>query len=482
MKKPSLKFDFKTRHAGISAIITIAVAAGLIIVNILGAELDIKADLTPKKLFSLTDPTIALLERLDSDVEILALYKPGEEPENIMESVYEYDRLSDRISVRVIDPDRNPGVVSRFSAEDKPIPRGAIIVSSGSNFRVIGAMDLYDISYSQQGQPQIMGQKVEQQLTSAIAYVSSGRTPKILEITGHRETPLASQGYDTMLNQANYEMGEISLIRENIPSDAALVTLIGPRSDIAEAEADKLDEYLNRGGSLLVALDLTQEPLTVIDGLLEKWDIQVRRGFVMEGRKDRLIAEFGDNPLVFAPFMSDHEALAPLLDAKENPIVQATMGFRRTEAEQRQLEYFPLLTSSDDSRLRTDISSEESAKPSPIPGDEGGPIDVAAAVRQRNLDTYEPEGGTIVVLGSASTLAGLGFLGQIKANADMVINLVNWAVNDETAVNVSSKSLFRLPLRIDSTTAVIYAALVIILIPLISLSSGLFIYFRRRNK
>jgi ABC-type uncharacterized transport system involved in gliding motility auxiliary subunit len=111
-----------------------------------------------------------------------------------------------------------------------------------------------------------------------------------------------------------------------------------------------------------------------------------------------------------------------------------------------------------------------------------GPIDVAAAVRQRNLETYQPEGGTVVVLGSASTLAGLGFLGQIRDNADMVLNLVNWAVDDETAVNVSSKSLFRLPLRIGNLTAVIYAGLAIILIPLISMGSGLFIFFRRRNK
>jgi ABC-2 type transport system permease protein len=482
MKKPTLKFDFKTRHAGVSAITTIAVAAGLIIINILAAELDIQADLTPKKLFSLTAPTIELLDGLDSEVEILALFKPGEEPEAIMESVNEYDRNSDRVSVSVIDPDRNPGVVSRFSEDDQPIPMGSIIVSSGSNFRVIGVMDLYDISRNAQGQTQITGQKVEQQITSAIAYVSSGRTPKILEVTGHRESPLASQGYGSLLDQANYELGEISLIREDIPGGTALVTLIGPRSDLSEAEANKLDEYLAGGGSLLVALDLTQEPLAVIDGLLERWDIRVRRGLVLEGLQNRLIAEFGDNPLVFAPFMTDHEALAPLFEAKMNPIVQATMGFSRTEAEQRQLEYFPLLTSSEDSRLRTDISSAGLGDLAPLPSDEMGPIDVAAAVRQRNLETYQPEGGTVVVLGSASTLAGLGFLGQIRDNADMVLNLVNWAVDDETAVNVSSKSLFRLPLRIGNLTAVIYAGLAIILIPLISMGSGLFIFFRRRNK
>ena len=132
--------------------------------------------------------------------------------------------------------------------------------------------------------------------------------------------------------------------------------------------------------------------------------------------------------------------------------------------------------------MRTDLTSELSGNPAPIPSDEMGPVDVAAAVRQRNMDTYQPEGATIVVLGSASTLKGLGFLGQIKANADMVMNLVNWTMNDDTIVNVSSKSLFRLPLRINTLNALIYAVFTIIILPFFCLGAGLFIHLRRRNK
>ncbi len=482
MKKLSFKFDFKTRHAGITALTTIAVLAGIIILNILVGELKLEADLTPKKLFSLTDETKGMLETLDNEIEIIALYEPGKEPENIMKTVEEYERLSSNVTISIIDPDREPALVARFAEEDALVAKGSFIVSSGNYFRVITPMDFYDITYNQQGQPQVMGQKIEQQITSAIAYVRSGRSPKIYEITGHRETPLAVSGYEPMLSRANFELGEVSLIRSGIPEDATLVTIIGPRNDFSEAETDKLDTYLASGGSLLIALDLSQALMPNLFGLLARWDIEVRNGLVLETRATRLIAEFGDNPFVFAPYVSEHEAMISLTEAKMDPVFQASLGFRRTEAQQRQIEYFTLLSSSVDARLRVDLTSEVSGSPTPIPSDERGPIEVAVAIRQRNMDTYEPEGATIVALGSASTLKGLGFLGQIKANADMVMNLVNWTLNDDSIVNVPSKSLFRLPLRINTLNGLIYAVLTVIIIPFFCLGAGIFIYFRRRNK
>ena len=481
-KKLSVEFDFKTRHAGISALITIAVLAVLIIANVLVGELSLQADLTPKKLFSLTDETKELLDGLETDIDILALYEPGQEPESIMESVYEYERNADRVTVTVVDPDREPALVARFAEGDDPVSKGSIIVSSGPRFRVIKAMDLYEVSYSQ-GQPQVLGQKVEQQITSAVAYVTSGRIPKISEIVGHNETTLASMGYGPLLTQANYEMSETSLVREGIPADADLVTLIGPRTDISEAEAAVLHGYLEDGGNLFVAVDPAAEnAYPNLYALLAKWDIEAVNGLVVETRKNRLIAEFGDNPFVFAPFLADHEATASLRESKSDPVFQASLGFRRTAAEQRQLEYFPLLSSSEDSWLRTDLTSEGSGELTPIPGDVGGPIDVAVAVRRRNLDTYEPEGAVVVALGSASTLKGLGFLGQIRANADLVMNLVNWAVDDPSTVNVASKSLFRLPLRMSSLTAVVYAAIAIVVIPFLCIGGALIVHFRRRHK
>lgn len=481
-KKLSIKFDFKTRHAGISALIIIAVLAILIIANILVGELSLQADLTPKKLYSLTDTSKTLLDSLGTDIEIIALYEPGKEPEDIMQSVNEYEKYSDHISISIVDPDRKPALVARFAEDNAPVSKGSIIVSTDSRFRVIPAMDLYEVSYSQQGQPQIMGLKVEQQVTSAIAYVTSGRTPEIYEITGHNETTLAALGYGSMLTQANYSLGEISLVREGIPPETALITLIGPRIDLSEAEVDILGTYLEEGGNLFVALDPMEDIYPNLFALLAKWDLEVINGLVIETQKNRLISQFGDNPFVFAPYLEDHEALKPLKDEKSDPVFQAALGFRRTQAQQRQIEYFPLLSSSKDSWIRTDLKSEKSGELALIPGDSPGPVNVVAAIRQRNLDTYKPEGASIIAMGSASSLKGLGYLGQIRANAELMLNLINWVVDDAATVNLAYKSLFKLPLRMSSLNGIIYAGISIILIPLFCIAGALFVHFRRRHK
>lgn len=482
MKKPVFKFDFKTRHAGISTLITIAVLAGIILINLLAEEVDLKADLTPKKLYSLTDDTVELLDGLQQPVEIIALYRPGSEPETLMEAVNEYTRKSRMVTISVIDPDRNPAVLAMYSEGEETVARGSFIVTSGSEFRVIPGMDMYDLSTGPQGQPQVLGQKVEQQVSSAIAYVTTGITPVIYEITGHGESPLAGIGYAGVLEQANYTLEEISLIQSNIPDDAALLTLIGARADLNAAEADKLDVYLSEGGSLLVALDYTPESMENLYGLLRKWDIEVKQGIVLETEQNRLPADYSGNPFIFAPYQADHEALASLAENRLDPVFQATMGFAPTQARQRQLVYEPILQSSPDSRLRTDLNSDISGEAGIIPGDEAGPIDVAIGLRQRNTDDYNFDGGTIVALGTASTLQGLPYIGQIKANADMVMLLVNWTVGEEATVAIESKSLYRLPLRIGNLTGIMYAALTIIFIPLACIIGAMVVYFRRRHK
>jgi len=111
-----------------------------------------------------------------------------------------------------------------------------------------------------------------------------------------------------------------------------------------------------------------------------------------------------------------------------------------------------------------------------------GPIDVAVAVREQDAENYESEWGGIVALGSASSLAGLGILGPIRANTVLVMNLLSWITHSESSVLVPSKSLYRLPLQISAVNGIVYTLITVILIPLLCLGAGLIIQFRRRNR
>ena len=61
-----------------AAIITAAVIVMAVVLNLLVGMLDLKLDLTPNKLFSLSDATVNILEGLDKDVEIIGLFDDTE--------------------------------------------------------------------------------------------------------------------------------------------------------------------------------------------------------------------------------------------------------------------------------------------------------------------------------------------------------------------------------------------------------------------
>ena len=65
-----------------------------------------------------------------------------------------------------------------------------------------------------------------------------------------------------LLKKANYQLRELSLdtgSARQIPNDAALVAIIGPRKPLIEAEVNVLRQYLNNGGKALIFLDVEHE-------------------------------------------------------------------------------------------------------------------------------------------------------------------------------------------------------------------------------
>ncbi|MDC7232599.1 MAG: Gldg family protein, partial [Spirochaetales bacterium] len=199
----NFKLNFKARHAGMAALLNIAVLGGLIIFNLLVQNIPAQWDMTKRKLFSLTDQTVSLINNLDRDIQIYLLAKPGQEPKDIKEVLDRYAGASSRIRLDVIDPDRNPGLISQFTEEGQTVSAGSVIVSSGLYSRVINRMDMYSISYSQQGQPQVLGMTVEQRITSALSYVSTGKEPRVYVLEAHNEYTLAALNIQDVVSKAN---------------------------------------------------------------------------------------------------------------------------------------------------------------------------------------------------------------------------------------------------------------------------------------
>ncbi len=475
-----LKLNFKARHASVAALTNIAVLAALILFNLLFQNIPAQWDMTRRKLFSLTGTSVNMIRDLEKDVQIYLLSKPGQEPKDILEVLQRYDSSSPRVHLEVIDPDRNPGLVSAYTEEGQTVTPGSVIVVSGEYSRVIARMDLYSISYSQQGQPQLLGMTVEQRVTAAISYVSTGREPKVYVLEGHNEYSLQDLGLEDVVRKANFATGSVNLLREGaVPADAEVLVILSPERDLTANEAEAVLSYLQKGGALFLSLDMTGTARPNLDKLLEMYNIMIDTGFVMEKDSNRLLPGMSNNPLFFSPGLAEDNIITDSL--RENSLdtfVFTSMGIRETEIKRRNMKFTPILSSSNSSWLRSDLNNTSEFRTS---GDIPGPVPVAASVAETNRDTGAEEGARIIVLASGKSLASLPGIGQIKANIEFFLNSLNWLSEQEESINIPSKSLFRLPVRLNALQAWIYAGICVILIPLAIIIAAAVILYRRKN-
>ncbi len=475
-----LKLNFKARHAGMAALINVAVLGALVLFNLLVQNIPAQWDMTRKKIFTLTEPSLELIDGLEKELMIYLLAVPGQEPKDILEVLERYAGASSMIQLEIIDPDRNPGLIRRYSEEGQTIDDGSVIVASGEYSRVIDRMDMYSISRNQQGQAQILGLAVEQRVTSALSYVITGREPRIYVLEGHNEYSLEALNLENVVKKANYTVDSLNLLKMGkVPADADAVLILSPDWDITGNESDALASYLEKGGALFVSLDMSDTDMRHTLDLLERYNLEVMHGIVMEKDSDRLLPGMGNNTIFFSPRMAeDNPITSPMRENKLDAFVFTAMGIRETEVRKQNMDYKPLLSSSRSSWLRQDMSNASEFRTS---SDIPGPITVAASLAQIDRSTGKENGTRIVILSSGSSLAAMPGLGQIKANVEFLLSSLGWLTGQEDGISISSKSLFRMPLRMTASQAWIYAGICIILIPLVIILAGSLVLIRRKR-
>ena len=147
---------------------------------------------------------------------------------------------------------------------------------------------------------------VEETIAGALQSLLSKAT-KIGYVTGHgevsREATQNPYGQQDVNNAANfeaiisdmYELSELDLAKDEIPVDMRLVIVNGPKSDFAESELYKLDQFIMKGGNVLFFVDgvipgqqdyygnVSFAPNEVnIDRLLEKYGVVRGKNLVLD--------------------------------------------------------------------------------------------------------------------------------------------------------------------------------------------------------
>lgn len=465
----------QVRYGGYAAVIIAVVLAALVVLNLLVGQLPWEFDMTQNKLYSLSPVTKKLVEDLKQDVTIYALYRTGQRNQEVVDVLQKYQQLSNKLKVKYVDPDLNPGLVSRYETHGQTIAPGSLIVTSGNYSKVIGPYQLYDISYTQQGQPQVLGFTMEQRVTSAIQYVSSGYTPVIYEITDHSESTLASLGLLSTVQDNNFDVKQIDLLQApSVPKNAAALIDISPKYDLNKSEETKILDYINGGGRAMFFFDFTNKTMPVYQDLLSNYGVALEDGIVMEGDP----SHYASNPLILIPNYSSSPVVTPLSDSNLSMFMQNSLGIRELAVRERNIKITPLLTTSKNSWVRTDLHN---GSPTQLASDIPGPVNLAVSIEQQTNNPTTNPGYRIIVTGDGQFLGGIPLLGQIKGNVQYFLDALQWVSNRPNSIDISEKSLFKLPIQMPNVLVFLYMGIVVIVIPVIILGIGTTMWLRRRH-
>jgi gliding-associated putative ABC transporter substrate-binding component GldG len=245
-----------------TVIIRVLVVLGTIaVINLASYHAFFRLDFTADKSFTLSEATRSLLRNLDSSV-IIKAYFSEDLPTQLIKSrkdfrdiLTEYKYYSKgKLSFEFINPNKNDEEEKK--AQEEGVRPVMVNVSERDQVKQLRAYMGATIVVGGQKEaiPTIRpGESAEFPLTIAIKKLTSNEKQKIAFLQGHGEYPnSACQQLVEQLSVShqieNYTIDDTSAI----PSDIKTVVMFNPRDSIPPAHFQKIENYLDSGGNLLI--------------------------------------------------------------------------------------------------------------------------------------------------------------------------------------------------------------------------------------
>ena len=193
MKRINMRYFHSRRFkfGSLATVITAVFVAAIILINVVaGLLLDrfpISIDLTADNRFELTQDSIDFLAGLEQDVKITVLAdeatfeNAGVYYKQIYEIIRDYAQHSSRVTVEFRSITKNPGLADDYPSEQ--LEEGDIIVETDKRYRKIDNGSLVSVTTTSYGTSTYSSQ-AEQQVTSALMYVTESNITKAALLTG----------------------------------------------------------------------------------------------------------------------------------------------------------------------------------------------------------------------------------------------------------------------------------------------------------
>lgn len=478
----------KFRQGSMATAIAVAVIALVVVINFVATALtdrySLTLDLTPGKVFSITDETKDYLSALEKDVTIYVMDTEesftsyGEYYLQAAEVLKQYALASGRIQLEYVDLVANPTFASNYP--DLQLSSSSILITSGDKVRDVAIGDLYDIQQNMYGQSQVTASKAEQVLTSAVLSVTSDTTVNVALLTGHNEVDVSA--FTTLLTDNNYLTGEVNLStgEGGIPAQYTVAVIAGPERDYTEDELRYLDDFLENDGAYgrtllyLSPLQQSAAQLPNLSAFLSDWGIQIDDGLIQETDGNRIFSYYGQQDPYIAQL--DYAETVYSEDARTAQQMAVAAYGRPMQVlfeSQNGIAVSPLLAYAPSAAIIQNDAVAES---------DGAAIPFLTLSQKQTYSGTEPQSSQVLVCSSTAFLDQLFLDNPNFSNSEYMLGLLADLSGQESTVKIQSKSLGGKTLDMSQWQALITGGLLTIVLPLAVLIFGLVIWARRRHR
>jgi len=237
----------------------------LIVVNFFAYQLFLTLDLTQNKDYSISKSTKETLKNLDDIVNIKAYFStslPSQYinlPQEVGDILTGYQTYSGgKVKFEFIDPKDNQDLQSELQI--KGIPQLQFNVLAKDKYEVVNGYLGMSIQYGDKSEviPVIEDTaNLEYLLTSKIKKLTAKSVPVVGFLTGHE-----TLSTDTDIKGAYKSISEIYDVRtvdpatdKEIPTEIKTLIIAGPKQAFKKEELTAIDNFVMRGGSLLILVD-----------------------------------------------------------------------------------------------------------------------------------------------------------------------------------------------------------------------------------
>lgn len=482
--------SFSGREARFGSLATasvLVVLAIIVAINYLGLRHNKRWDLTAARQYSLSDQTKSVLRNLDRPVSI-KVFAESNDFARFRDRLDEYQYISKQVSVEYIDAVKQPRLANQYNVQSL----GTIVLE-------------YD------GRTERVTSDGEQEITNGLIKVVQGRQSKVYFVQGHGEKDTEGSertGYSAIaaaLGSDNYAVEKLVLVQQKeVPADATVLVVAGPKTDFLAPEIEMLKAYLARGGKVLFLLDPPDRPdspaPTGLTALLKEWAIEVGNNMVVD--VSGIGQLFGTNESVpVAAKYNPHTITANFNLMTAYPLARS-IAPATGETGGRFAQ--PLVETSANSWAETDLKTlmtSGKVERNLEAGDKAGPITLAAAVSapataapptppadaSKPGDGAKPDAKTedarkpetrIVAFGDSDFVAN-GYLG-IPGNRDLFLNTVNWLAQQENLIAIRPRDPEDRRVTLTAGTENVIFWLSVLIIPGVILLAGVQTWWRRR--